>query len=55
MGMTIFGILLLFQLIPSLLGASQEPASRWDLLYTKLRDGLAAREEARKELGELEI
>ena len=55
MGMTIFGILLLFQLIPSLLGASQEPASRWDLLYTKVRDGLAAREEARKELGELEI
>jgi len=55
MGMTVSGILLLFQLIPSLLGASQEPASRWDLLYTKVRDGLAAREEARKELGELEI
>jgi murein DD-endopeptidase MepM/ murein hydrolase activator NlpD len=55
MGMTLSGILLLFQLIPSLPGASQEPAFRWNLLFPKIRDGLAAREEARKELGGLEI
>ena len=55
MGMTVFGIILASQLIPSLLVASPDPASRWDLLYPKIRDGLAVREEALKEMRELEI
>jgi len=55
MGMALSGILFLSQLIPSLLGASLDPASRWNLLYPKVRDGLAVREEALKEMRELEI
>jgi murein DD-endopeptidase MepM/ murein hydrolase activator NlpD len=55
MGMTLPVILLIFQLIPSLLGASPDPASRWNLLYPKVRDGLAARGEAQEEMRQLEI
>jgi len=55
MGMTLPVILLIFQLIPSFLVSSPDPASRWNLLYPKIRDGLAAPEEAQKEMGQLEI
>lgn len=55
MGMILAAVLFLFQLFPSLLGASPDPASRWNLLYPKIRDGLAAREEAQKEMRQLEI
>ena len=39
---------------PSIIRSQYDPASEWDLLYPKIRDGLISKEEARAKLKELE-